>query len=259
MNLVAAAALALGVALLVVVVTFGVARLRGRYDTIDTAWGAGFAVIAAVGFAADPTDAGSPLLATVLVIVWGIRLSVHLHLRNAGQGEDHRYRAMSARARSHPGARMFFRTYLTQAGVMWFVSLPVVFAQQRPAEIGVLGILGALVWCVGLTFEAVGDEQLRRFTADPANKGRVLDRGLWRYTRHPNYFGDACVWWGLYLIAAQQPPGAATVLSPVLMTWLLARGTGKPMTERRLRETRSGYPDYVSRTSGFLPLPPKKG
>ncbi|GAA1197445.1 DUF1295 domain-containing protein [Prauserella alba] len=257
MSLPAAAALALGVALLVVVITFGVARLRGRYDTIDTAWGAGFATIAAVGFAAEPNGSGGALLATALVIVWGIRLSVHLHLRNARQGEDHRYRAMSARATSRPAVRMFVRTYLAQAGVMWFVSLPVVLAQQRPSEMGVLGVAGVLVWCVGFTFEAIGDEQLRRFAADPANAGRVLDRGLWRYTRHPNYFGDACVWWGLYLIAAQQLSGAATVLSPILMTWLLARGTGKPLTERRLRETRPGYADYVARTSGFLPMPPK--
>lgn len=259
MTLLAAAALALGVALLVVVITFGVARLRGRYDTIDTAWGAGFAAIAAVGFAVDPSGSHGALLATVLVIVWGIRLAVHLHLRNARHGEDHRYQAMSARAKSRPAVRMFFRTYLTQAGVMWFVSLPVVLAQQQPNGIGVLGVVGVVVWCVGFAFEAIGDEQLRRFTADPVNRGHVLDRGLWRYTRHPNYFGDACVWWGLYLIAAQDLPGAATAASPIIMTWLLTRGTGKPMTERRLRETRPGYADYVARTSGFFPLPPGKG
>ncbi|NHD16172.1 MULTISPECIES: DUF1295 domain-containing protein [unclassified Actinopolyspora] len=257
MSLFPAAVLAFGTAVLVVVLTFGVARLRGRYDTIDSAWGAGFAVIAVVGFTAAPSGPGSALLVTVLVAVWGVRLSVHIHLRNAARGEDHRYRAMLAKARSRPLARMFFRVYLTQAAVMWFVSLPVVFAQHQPNGVGVLGVLGALVWCFGFVFEVVGDEQLRRFTADPANAGRVLDSGLWRYTRHPNYFGDACVWWGLYLLAAQHAPGAATVLSPVLMTWLLARGTGKPLTERHLRESRPGYAAYVERTSGFLPLPPK--
>lgn len=258
MSVLAAAVLALGVAVLVIVLTFGIARLRGRYDTIDTAWGAGFAVIAIVGFATHPQLSGSAMLATALVVVWGVRVSVHIHSRNAMHGEDHRYRAMLARAKSRPRLRMFLHTYLTQAAVMWFVSLPVVFAQRQPDGIGILGALGTLVWCVGFAFEAIGDEQLRRFTADPTNAGRVLDRGLWRYTRHPNYFGDACVWWGLYLIAAQNLPGAATVLSPVLMTWLLARGTGKPMTERRLRASRSGYPEYVARTSGFFPLPPKK-
>ncbi|MBK1787761.1 DUF1295 domain-containing protein [Prauserella sp. ASG 168] len=253
-----AAAVALAVAILVVTVTFGIARLRGRYDTIDSAWGAGFAVIALAGFAVEPRGFGGALVATVLTVVWGVRLSVHIHRRNHGGGEDRRYTEMMARARSRPLARMYFRVYLTQAAVMWFVSLPVVLAQRQADDLGVLAVLGIVVWCVGFAFEVVGDEQLRRFKADPGNRGRVLQHGLWRYTRHPNYFGDACVWWGLYLVAAQHLPGAATVLSAVLMTWLLARGSGKPILERHLSESRPGYRDYVARTSGFVPLPPKK-
>jgi steroid 5-alpha reductase family enzyme len=251
-------ALALAVALAVIGLTFGIARWRGRYDTIDSAWGAGLAVIAVTGFATEPRGIGSALAVTVLTAVWGLRLSAHIHLRNSAHGEDRRYREMYARARYRPVLRMFVRVYLTQAVVMWFVSLPVVLAQQQPDSFGALGVLGVAVWCVGFAFEVVGDEQLRRFKADPANAGEVLDTGLWRYTRHPNYFGDACAWWGLYLIAAQHLPGSLAVLSPLLMTWLLARGSGKPITERHLRDARPGYASYVARTSGFFPLLPKK-
>ena len=126
------------------------------------------------------------------------------------------------------------------------------------APLGLVSWLGAAVWAVGFGFEAVGDAQLRRFRADPANAGKVLDRGLWRYTRHPNYFGDACLWWGLYLLACSTWAGAATVLSPVAMTYTLARGTGKPLLEKGLRRSRPGYAHYVERTSGFFPLPPKR-
>lgn len=269
-------AAALGAALATVLVTFLVARRRGRYDTIDSAWGAGFAVIAAVSFALTASNvwglrsAGAvSAVATGLTVVWGVRLSVHLHRRNRDKQEDPRYRAILDRAGSNPALTMFVRVYLTQALAMWFVSLPVQMAQVQVSRAGeglsvpepwgqVPVWAGVAVWLVGFVFEAVGDEQLRRFKADPANKGRVLDRGLWRYTRHPNYFGDACVWWGLYLLACHHLPGAVTVLSPVLMTWLLARGTGKPLLERDISERRPAYADYVRRTSGFLPLPPKR-
>src|SRR6185312_10702217 len=118
--------------------------------------------------------------------------------------------------------------------------------------------VGVALWLLGFTFEAVGDRQLDRFRADPANRGRVLETGLWRYSRHPNYFGDACVWWGLYALAALAWPGPLTVLSPLLMTWLLTAKTGKPLLERHLTGRRPGYADYVARTSGFVPWPPRR-
>jgi steroid 5-alpha reductase family enzyme len=151
--------------------------------------------------------------------------------------------------------------YLTQAAALWFVSLPVQASmyQDGPLWSGaslVVTVLGIVVWAIGMFFEAVGDWQLERFKADPANAGVVNDRGLWRYTRHPNYFGDACVWWGLFLLAADRPAGWATILSPVLMTWLLTAKTGKPLIEAHLAERRPGYAEYVARTSGFLPRRP---
>ena len=240
------------VTLVAVTVTFGIARARGRYDTVDTFWGLGFALVAAVSFPFGDGPLPLRLVVLLLTVVWGVRLSVHLHLRNRKLPEDPRY----ARMAQGP-LRMFVRVYLFQGVVLYFVSLPVQFAVDGTG-IGVLGRLGVAVWLVGFAFETVGDEQLRRFKADPGNRGRVLDTGLWRYTRHPNYFGDACVWWGLYLLACSTWPGAATILSPVAMTFTLVRGTGKPMLEKGMARTRPAYAHYVERTSGFFPLPPRR-
>ncbi|MGW4065439.1 DUF1295 domain-containing protein [Amycolatopsis sp. NPDC004747] len=240
------------VTLVAVVVTFGIARARKRYDTIDTFWGLGFAIVAVAAFPFGDGPLSLRLVVVLLTVVWGVRLSVHLHLRNHKLPEDPRYARMG-----HGPLKMFVRVYLFQAVVLYFVSLPVQFAVDGTG-IGVLGWLGIAVWLVGFAFETIGDDQLRRFKADPANRGRVLDTGLWRYTRHPNYFGDACVWWGLYLLACSTWPGAATVLSPVAMTFTLARGTGKPLLEKGMARTRPAYAHYVERTSGFFPLPPKK-
>ncbi|HEX5403836.1 MAG TPA: DUF1295 domain-containing protein [Pseudonocardiaceae bacterium] len=237
--------------------TFGIAVARKRYDTVDTAWGIGFAVVAVVTFALSHGDLTARLLSTILTVVWGVRLGVHIHRRNHGEPEDPRYADMLAKGRDHPKTRMFVRVYLLQAVLLWVVSLPVQVAQYggRP---GIVGYTGALVWLVGLLFEAVGDHQLSRFRADPANKGEVLNTGLWRYTRHPNYFGDACVWWGLFLLACHSWLGVATIISPLVMTALLAKGSGKPMLEKGMADRRPGYVDYVRSTSGFIPLPPKR-
>ncbi|WP_086828798.1 DUF1295 domain-containing protein [Allokutzneria sp. NRRL B-24872] len=228
------------------VITYVIARRRGRLDTIDTLWGLGFAVIAVTSYA---LSGGGHLLSAALTVVWGVRLAWHIHSRNHGRGEDPRY----TKIKGNP----FYRVYMLQAVIMWFVSLPVQAAQYWVPEVGWLGWLGAAVWLLGFVFETVGDHQLARYKATP-DRPPVLNTGLWRYTRHPNYFGDACVWAGLYLMACEHWIGAATVLSPVAMILLLAKGSGAPLTERAMRE-RPGYAEYVSRTSGFFPLPPKKG
>ncbi|RJQ81103.1 DUF1295 domain-containing protein [Amycolatopsis panacis] len=237
--------------------TFGVARWRGRYDTVDTFWGLGFPLIAVVSLPFGSAPWPLRLVVAALTVVWGLRLAIHLHLRNHGRPEDPRYVRMAERAGPRLAVRMYVRVYLMQGVVLWFVSLPVQFAMYGTG-FGVTAWLGVLVWLIGFTFETAGDEQLRRFRADPANRGLVLDTGLWRYTRHPNYFGDACVWWGFYLLACSWWPGAATVLSPLVMTFLLVRGTGKPMLEASLRKNRPRYAEYIERTSGFVPLPPKR-
>ncbi len=224
---------------------------------MDTVWGLGFAVVAVVTCVLADGDLAPRLVTTALTVVWGVRLAVHLHLRNRDKPEDHRYAAIMERAGGNPRPHMFVRVFLVQAGVMWFVSLPVQAAQYADS-FGVLAWVGVAVWAVGFGFEAVGDHQLTVFARDRSTRGEVLDTGLWRYTRHPDYFGDAAVWWGLYLLACATWAGAAMVLSPIAMTYTLARGTGKPLTEEHLTSSRPGYAEYVARTSGFFPLPPKR-
>jgi steroid 5-alpha reductase family enzyme len=240
--------------------TFLVALRLGRHSVVDVAWGLGFAGIAVSAFLASE-GAGDGFIsgfALVLTVVWGGRLTVHIGLRSRGQAEDPRYVELLDKAPGNPQLFALRRIYLTQGVVMWFVSLPVQVAMFTQGEANWATWAGVLLWVVGFTFETVGDLQLTRFRNDPATSGQVLDSGLWRYTRHPNYFGDACVWWGLSLIAFSSWPGVLTILSPLAMTWLLAKGTGKPLLEKDMSSRRPGYADYVGRTSGFVPLPPKK-
>ncbi|WP_457032713.1 DUF1295 domain-containing protein [Kitasatospora sp. P5_F3] len=236
---------------------FAIGVRTGRHRGVDVAWGLAFVAVALTGYglSAGHGDDGRRLLATVLVTVWGLRLSGHIERRSRGAPEDPRYARMLAR---RPGPWYPLRkVYLLQAGILWFVSLPVQLAQYLPDRLGPLAVVGVALWAVGLTFEAVGDLQLARFKGDPANRGQLMTGGLWSWTRHPNYFGDACVWWGLFLLVADRPLGWAVVVSPLLMNWLLAYGSGKPMAERTSAD-KPGWAEYAARTSGFFPRPPHR-
>jgi len=227
---------------------------------VDVYWGPGFAVIgAAAWLLGSGGDDARRALATLLVALWGARLGTYLGWRNFGRGEDPRYQAM----RRHWGDRFARVSLVTvfglQAWLLWFVSLPVQAVHVSPGgPLGALDGAGAALVILGLSFEGVGDAQLARFRADPANRCRVLDRGLWRYTRHPNYFGDCCAWWGLYAIAAATPLGVWTVLSPLAMSFLLLRVSGVALLERSIGKRRPDYADYIARTSAFVPLPPRR-
>ncbi len=234
------------------------AHRAGRVSVVDVTWGLAFVVVALVGLALGTAPVGRRLLLAVLVTVWGLRLARHIQRRSRGKGEDPRYAEMLEKA---PGSRLAYavrKVFLLQGLLAWFISLPIQVAAVTTGGLGWLALAGALLWLLGLVFEAVGDAQLAAFKADPATTGKVMDRGLWAWTRHPNYFGDACVWWGVYLIAAHTLPGALTVLSPLVMTYLLAFGSGARLLERSMAE-RPGYREYMERTSFFLPLPPKRG
>jgi steroid 5-alpha reductase family enzyme len=249
-----AAALAVLLAL-----TFGVAVRQGRHSVMDTVWGPGFVVVAALSWllSAGHGDAGRRLLLLVLVGVWGLRLAAHIGVRARGGHEDQRYADLLSAA---PGSRNVYalrRVYLPQGMVLFFVSLTVQVGMFSTGTPGWLALAGVLLWILGFVFEAAGDWQLARFKADPARRGTVLDTGLWRYTRHPNYFGDAAVWTGLFLVAADSWPGVLTVLSPALMIWTLAGKTGKPLAELAM-SARPGYKEYIEATSGFIPWPPRR-
>jgi steroid 5-alpha reductase family enzyme len=225
----------------------------------DVLWGPGFVLVAVVSAALSPPSARAAL-AVACTAVWGLRLGLHLGRRARLRGtEDRRYQAM----RAGWGARFplvsLGTVFLLQAALLWIVSLPVQAAAAlggaRP--FGVLDAAGVLVFATGLAFEAIGDAQLARFLADPANRGRVMRTGLWRYTRHPNYFGDALVWWGLGLLGAAT--GAWwTLAGPALMTFLLVRVSGVSLLEKDIAGRRPEYVDYVRRTSAFFPAPPSR-
>ena len=259
--MIAGIALSAATALVVFVATWAVGRRIGRFNVVDITWGLAFVTIAAVtlAWARNRCDVATARqwLILALVTVWGLRLAGYIGWRSRGHGEDPRYERMLSRASGSRDMYALTRVFLLQAVIAWFVALPVQVGMFERSSLNVLAIAGTVLWVVGFFFEAVGDAQLAAFKRDPGNKGHVMDRGLWRYTRHPNYFGEACMWTGIYLIAAQQWQGAVTVLSPIAITYFVAFKTGKPMLERMMSQSKIGYDDYVRRTSGFFPLPPR--
>jgi steroid 5-alpha reductase family enzyme len=195
-------------------------------------------------------------LLLALCVVWGVRLAVHIGRRTVGKPEDPRYEQLLGKAKGSRELYAIRTVYLLQGALALVVAAPVLVGMFETGPVRVLGWIGVAVWLVGVFFEAVGDAQLERFRNDP-DRGPVMDRGLWRYTRHPNYFGDACVWWGLFLVTAERWPGVVTLPAPVLMTLLLTKGSGVRILERHMAG-RPGWDDYVARTSAFFPLPPKR-
>ncbi len=203
---------------------------------------------------------GRQVMVMALVAIWGLRLSVYIAWRNWGKGEDPRYRKWREDAGGRFWWTSLFQVFLLQGLLLWLISAPLLAAQfyGEPDTFTPVDGLGAAVWGVGFFFEAVGDWQLARFKSEPANAGKVMRSGLWAYTRHPNYFGDAAVWWGFFVIAAGTLDGLWTVYSPVLMTALLLRVSGVALLERAQVKAKPEYRDYVERTSAFLPWFPRK-
>ena len=257
MNLAVVSASSLGVLVVVHGITFLIGRRIGRYNVVDVAWGVGFVAIAAVAAVLGTGDLFRRVLLLILVAVWGIRLAWHIAVKTAGKGEDPRYRGLLQDDFS--AGHVLRKVFVVQAAATWFVSLPLqVSAVLGPTPTILLPVMvaGVVVWLVGVLFEGVGDHQLRSFKADPANKGVIMDRGLWSWTRHPNYFGDACVWWGLWLTSIAGWVSLATVGSPVLMTYFLVYATGARLAEKYMAG-RPGFDEYRSRTSFFVPTPPR--
>lgn len=289
--IVSATCLAVVVALMVL--TAVLTKVTGRVSVVDTIWGLGFIAVTATAvvmgnalltdadsfgwfaYAPDPGAAGYTTLAAAesitqdfdpfgqhdarlwllaaMVAIWGGRLAWHIARRSHGAGEDPRYEELMSK-----GAGGLVRKVLLPQGLaIWFVSLPIQVTALSADHVTWVLVLGVLLWSTGMVFETVGDAQLAAYKKDP-DRGPVMDRGLWRYTRHPNYFGDACVWWGIYLVCASSWPGVFTILSPVAMTYFLVFATGARLLERTMMQ-RPGYPEYAARTSMFFPLPPKKG
>ncbi len=237
--------------------TFLVAKSKGKHDFLDIIWGISFVLLAVVSYLlGSKTSVAS--LASILVIVWGFRLTYHLVGRIVSSAEDYRYRDYRKRYRGKNfDLYFFFRMYLVQYALSITIGFPVIYINLFGVNWTWLTTVGLVVWLIGFFFEAVGDAQLRAFIAKPANAGKLMTVGLWRYTRHPNYFGEATQWWGIYLLAISNFGNYWLIFSPIVITLLLLFVSGVPLLEKKY-EQRADWQAYKAKTSVFFPLPSKK-
>lgn len=233
-----------------------ISKRREELVVVDTFWPLGFIAVAALSALLGTGAWQVRLLLLALTALWGGRLAWYLIGRNSGKGEDPRYAELAEQDGRSFAQVALMRVFGPQGVAMWLVATPLMVGVHNP-RLTWVAIPGVVVWAVGLFFEAVGDAQLKAFKADPANRGKVMDQGLWKYTRHPNYFGDACVWTGIWLTTASTWPAALTVISPIAMTFFLTKVTGAANNEKGMSK-KPDYADYVRRTSGFIPLPPRR-
>ncbi len=226
---------------------------------VDLFWGLGFVMTASFFYLKSDGLDLRKIIVLVLVSAWGFRLSTYLAWRNIGKGEDFRYREFRKKYGERYWWISYFQTFLLQGILMWLISSPLLGAQfygsDKPA--GWLDYAGIAIWIIGMLFEAGGDFQLAIFRSDPANKGRVLDKGFWKYTRHPNYFGDSAVWWGFGLISISAG-GYIQALGSLLMTLLIIKVSGVALLEKTLKDQKPEYSEYIRKTSAFIPWFPKK-
>jgi steroid 5-alpha reductase family enzyme len=235
---------------------FLVAIGRRRIAVVDTLWGLSFTAVALLLLPQEP--GARPALVLLTVAIWGLRLSIHLHRRNQGKPEEPRYAAMLAESGLSFSVFALRRVFLPQSVVGLVVSAPIIVAMATREPVRPLFWVGVAVWSLGFVLEAIGDAQLERFRSEPANRGRILDTGLWAWSRHPNYFGEATVWTGLWLMSVGNVAGWLAVVSPLILTYYLVARTGIAYLERAMAARRGPeYEEYRRRTSGFVPLPPK--
>ncbi len=227
---------------------------------VDSLWGLGFVLIAWISFGLTEGYVGRKILIGVITTAWGLRLSVHLTWRNWGKGEDPRYGSWRQASGERFWIISLFKVFLLQALFLCVIALAVQYSQipSQPAHFTGFDIAGLIIWLIGFGFESVSDWQLARFKTDVANKGKVMDRGLWAYSRHPNYFGECLIWWGIFFIALSTPNSGWTIISPLVITAVLLKMTGIPLMEKTIVDTRPAYRDYIRRTPAFIPWFPKK-
>ncbi|HPI97722.1 MAG TPA: DUF1295 domain-containing protein [Synergistales bacterium] len=238
---------------------FLVAVIRKDNSLADIAWGGGFVLIAFITFSLSPGYAEArQVLATGLVTLWGVRLAIYIYFRNLGRGEDYRYAKWREEWGKYFLLRSFLQVFMLQGALMILISYSVIFINLHPVRgLTWLDGLGLLVWITGFFFESLGDFQLYQFKKDPSNRGKVMKYGLWRYTRHPNYFGEATMWWGIFLMALSLDGGFTALISPAAITFLLLKVSGIPMLEKKLIKSQPGYRRYMESTSPFIPWFPR--
>lgn len=234
---------------------FAVSVIRKRNDVADVAWGLGFALVAWVSFFISGNATARGLLVAILVSIWGIRLAWHIYRRNKGKGEDYRYAAWRTEWGKWFYLRSYAQVYLLQGLFLFLIVLPVVLISKNSGPtLAVLDGVGLVVWLVGFCFESVGDAQLSRFIKDPTNKGKLMQSGLWQYSRHPNYFGEVTQWWGIWIVALNVPYGSVGIIGPLTITFLILKVSGIPLLEKKMAAN-PAFAEYKARVSMFIPLP----
>lgn len=236
---------------------FAISIVKKRNDIADIAWGLGFVLMAWSSFLLGENYSQRGILVGLLVSVWGIRLASHIFKRNRTKTEDYRY----AQWRKDWGKwfylRSYFQIYLLQGMLLYLIAIPIfIINQYAGAEIGLLDMVGLMIWLIGFGFEAIGDAQLKNFINDPVNKGNLMQSGLWQYTRHPNYFGEVTMWWGIWVISLSALFSIFSIISPLAISFLILKVSGIPMLEKKY-EGRTDFEEYKKRTSAFFPLPPR--
>jgi steroid 5-alpha reductase family enzyme len=234
--------------------------LKKNASIADIFWGLGFVLVAWITFFLSNGDGPRRLIVAAMTTIWGLRLSTHLLVRNWSSEEDPRYQKMRSAHGKHFWIVSLFTVFLLQGLLLWIISLVVQLPLfvELPINLTMLDGLGIVIWSAGFVFETTADQQLYRFRSDPDNKGKVMDKGLWAYSRHPNYFGEMLIWWGFYAMALNNAANAWVILSPMLVTILLLKVSGVPLLEKHIKERRPAYEDYMRRTSAFFPWFPKK-
>ncbi|MEZ5534267.1 MAG: DUF1295 domain-containing protein [Thiolinea sp.] len=233
-----------------------VSLLKNDVSIVDSLWSLMILLAGIVFFAMEDSPVARSYLVLILAVLWAVRLSAYITWRNHGQEEDARYQAIRANNQPHFKYKSLYIVFGLQAFLGWLVALPLLAAINSDSGLNVLDYLALLLWLVGMFFEVIGDWQMAQFKADPANKGKVMDSGLWRYTRHPNYFGEFCIWWAFFLFALAAG-GWWSILSPLIMTVLLLKVSGVALLEKDITERRPKYHEYIQRTNAFFPWFPK--
>lgn len=243
---------------LYMVIFFLAARRLKDNSIVDIAWGSGFVIVALYTLLRSPAVYARQVLLTLMVAAWGVRLAVYIFFRNRGRGEDERYAAFRKKWGHRAAVKSFFFIFMFQGILLFIIASPIIrINTSLPSTLHWLDAAGIVLFVFGFLFEATADRQMSRFKIKPENRGKLMTSGLWKYSRHPNYFGEVTLWWGIFLMALPTPYGWVTLISPLIITLLILCFSGVPLLEKKF-ETRPGFADYQARTSKFFPLPPRR-
>ena len=241
-----------------ILAVYAIAQFIKDNSIVDIAWGIGFIIATAISFFESQTFFTQNILVNLLVLIWGLRLSIYICIRHSGKGEDYRYREMRGSWGKNVQLMGLLKVFLPQAIVMYMIVFPILMVNFNPhPDLQITDIMGAFIWLIGFYFEAVSDGQMFNYKKDPANKGKVMKYGLWKFTRHPNYFGEATMWWGIFLMAIPSGYWYLSLLSPIVITLLIIKVTGVELLEKKYKDNPE-YQEYIQKTSSFIPMPPKK-